>query len=156
MRSATSDSTELLNPRGPVREPRNLRRDLRAGGQERRQASVNAEVREARLPENPIPPIEDRLDHPEMLVHVFPELVTTHLEDLPRPTGPRLHLLEHPTFAVVVEDRRDLRDDVPPHALLEDLVAPVFQRGREAFLSPWIEGRLGPFAFEEIRNVVPH
>src|SRR2546422_314831 len=112
-------------------------------------------VGEAWFAEDPVAAVEDRIDHPEMLVHVLPELLAAHLKDVPGPAGPCLHLLEHPPLTIVAKHRRDLRDHVAPHALLEDLVAPVFQHGGQAFLTPWIEGRLGTFAFEEVRNVVP-
>jgi len=91
-----------------------------------------------------------------MFVHVLPEFLAAHLEDVPRSTSAGLHLLEHPPFLVALEDRRDFRDDVPPDALLEDLMAPVLQRGGEAFLPPRVQGRFWPGLFQEIRDVVPH
>jgi len=91
-----------------------------------------------------------------VFVHVLPEFLAAHLEDVPRATGAGLHLLEDPSLLVALEDRRDLRDDVPPDALLEDLMAPVLQRDREALLPPRVQGRLGPGLFQEVRDVVPH
>jgi len=91
-----------------------------------------------------------------VLVHLLPEFLAAHLEDMPRTAGPGLHLFEDPSFLVALEDRRDLRDDVPPHALLEDLMTPVLQGDRKALLSPRIQGRPGPGRFQEVRDVVPH
>src|SRR5437870_7698351 len=123
-----SDSPELLDPRRPIRELGEFLRDLLSGRQEGREGTVHAEVREARLSEDPILTIEHRFDHPEVLVHVFAELPPAHLEDVPWTPGPSLHLLEHPSLVVVMEDGRDLGDDVPPHPFLEDLVSPMFER----------------------------
>src|SRR5438034_6285353 len=96
------DSTELLHPRGPGREPRELLRDRLADRQEGRQRAVDAEVGETRFPEEPIPAREHLVDHPEVLVHVLAELGPPHLQDMPRPSGPGLHLLEH-------QDRKSTR-----------------------------------------------
>ena len=91
-----------------------------------------------------------------MFVHVLPELLAAHLEDVPGSPGPRLHLFEHPPLDVVMEDPRDFRDHVPPHAFLEDLVTPMLQRHREAPLPVRIEAGFRSDRLQEIRDVVPH
>jgi len=90
------------------------------------------------LAEDPVTSVENTVDHAEVLVHVVPEFLAAHLEDVPRTAGAGLHLLEDPSLLLALEDRRDLCDHVPPDALLEDLMAPMLQCDREAFLSPWV------------------
>src|SRR5437667_175559 len=115
-----------------------------------------AAVGETRFPEEPIPAREHLVDHPEVLVHVLAELGPPHLQDMPRPSGPGLHLLEHPSFVVAPQDRRDLRHDVAPHAFFEDLMAPLFDGHRQALVVPRIEGRARFLPLQEIGDVVPH
>src|SRR5438445_1951918 len=124
-RSSAHRRPEVPNPGNPSGEPRELGRHAPADREERRHRSVDTEVRQARLPEDPVPSVENRVDHAEVLVHVLPEFLAAHLEDMPRPTCAGLHLLEDPPLLVALEDRRDLRDHVPPDALLEDLMAPM-------------------------------
>src|SRR2546425_859991 len=131
------------NPRSPSGEPRELARYALADGEERRYRTVDSEVREARLAQDPVAAVEDRVDQAEVLVHVLSEFLAATLEDVPRPAGTRLHLLEHPTLLIALEDRRAFRVDVPPDALLHDPVAPVLPGGREAFLAPWGQTRRG-------------
>jgi len=91
-----------------------------------------------------------------VFIHVLPEFLAARLEDVPRAAGAGLHLFEDPSLLVALEDRRDLRDDVPPDALLKDLMAPVLECEREALLPPRVQGRFWPGLFQEVRDIVPH
>src|SRR5207247_8015499 len=103
-RSGACRSPEVPNPRNPSGEPRELVRHALADREERRHRAVDSEVRQARLPEDPVSSVEHRIDHAQMFVHVLPELVAAHLEDVPRSAGAGLHFLEHPSFLVALPD----------------------------------------------------
>jgi len=99
-------------------------------GEERGQASVRAEVREARLAEEPFASQERVVETPELLEHVLLELLLPREEDVPRAARPRLHLFEDPTFLFAPQHGRDHRHDIAPHLLLELRVRPLLDHRR--------------------------
>src|SRR5207245_6294024 len=112
-------SAQVHKPPTPGGERGELGRHALADVAERRHRAVDPEVGQARLAEDPVAAIENALDHPKVFVHIMPELLAAHLENVPWPSGACLHLFEHPALLLALEDRRHFRDDVPPNAFLE-------------------------------------
>ena len=97
--------SQRANAFGPANEIGELGRQRPSDGDPGRKAAKDAEVRHARLPEEPRPPSEHRVHHREGLDRIGLELGLALLEDVPRTACPVRHLLVHPGCTEIDQNR---------------------------------------------------